>query len=74
VAVSRMLSRANNLAANAAVGVFPSVQAPAEPVVWRRVAQQRMDEAIVQGLWQPLFEENQTLIVQQRDDGENIHP
>lgn len=25
VAVSRMLSRANNLAANAAVGVFPSV-------------------------------------------------
>jgi len=33
-----------------------------------------MDEAIVQGLWQPLFEENQTLIVQQRDDGENIHP
>jgi hypothetical protein len=27
-----------------------------------------MDEAIAQGLWQPLFEENQTLIVQQRDD------
>jgi hypothetical protein len=41
VAVSRMLSRANNLAANAAVGVFPSVQAPAEPAVWRRLALQR---------------------------------
>ncbi len=50
LAVSRMLLRANNLAANAAVGVFPSVQVPTEPVVWRRVAQQRMDEAIAQGL------------------------
>ncbi len=74
VAVSRMLSRANNLAANAAVGVFPSVQAPAKPVVWRRLAQERLDAAVAQGLWLPLFEENQTLIVQQRDDGENIHP
>jgi hypothetical protein len=30
-----------------------------------------MDEAIAQGLWRPLFEENQVLIVQQRDVGEN---
>jgi hypothetical protein len=74
VAVSRMLSRANNLAANAAVGVFPSVQAPAEPVAWRRLALQRLEEAVAQGLWRPLFEENQVLIVQKRDDGENTHP
>lgn len=69
VAVSRMLSRANHLAANAAVGVFPSVQAPAEPVEWRRVAQERLDAAVAQGLWRPLFDENDVLIVQQRDDG-----
>lgn len=69
VAVSRMLSRANQLAANAAVGVFPSVQAPTEHVVWRRVAQERLDAAVAQGLWRPLFDENDVLIVQQRDDG-----
>ena len=70
VAVSRMLSRANQLAANAALGVFPSVQAPAEPVVWQRLAQERMDSALAQGLWRPLLDENDVLIVQQRDDGE----
>jgi hypothetical protein len=69
VAVSRMLARANNLAANAAVGVFPSVQAPAEPISWKRIPQQRMDEAIAKGLWRPLFNENEVLNVQQLDDG-----
>lgn len=69
VAVSRMLARANNLAVNAAVGVFPSVQAPAEPISWKRIPQQRMDEAIAKGLWRPLFNENQVLNVQQLDDG-----
>lgn len=71
VAVSRMLSRANHLAANAAVGVFPSVQTPAEPVVWRRVAQESLDAAVAQGLWRPLFDEKDVLIVQQRDDGQS---
>jgi hypothetical protein len=69
VAVSRMLARANNLAVNAGVGVFPSVQAPAEPISWKRIPQQRMDEAIAKGLWRPLFNENEVLNVQQLDDG-----
>jgi hypothetical protein len=68
VAVSRMLSRANHLVANASVGVFPSVQAPAEPIVWRRVTQQRLDSALAQGPWRPLFDENEVLNVQQLDD------
>ncbi len=68
VAVSRMLSRANHLVANASVGVFPSVQAPAEPIVWRRVTQQRLDSALAQGHWRPLFDENEVLNVQQLDD------
>jgi len=29
-----------------------------------------MDEAIAAGLWRPLFDENQTLIVQQPDDAD----
>ena len=69
VAVLRMLTRASNLAVNAAVGVFPSVQAPAEPILWKRIAQQRMNEAITKGLWRPLFNENEVLNVQQLDDG-----
>jgi hypothetical protein len=67
VAVSRMLSRANNLASNAAVGVFPSVQPLVKPIVWRPVQQQRMEDAVAAGQWQPLFESKQTMIVQQRD-------
>jgi len=63
VAVSRMLARANNLAANAAVGVFPSVQAPAEPISWKRIAQHRMADAIAKGLWRPLLNENAVLNV-----------
>lgn len=68
VAVSRMLARANHIAANAAAGTFPSVQPMAEPIVWRSVQQQRMEAALTAGQWQPLFEANDTLIVQQRDD------
>ncbi|MFM7012804.1 MAG: hypothetical protein ACKO0Z_26340 [Betaproteobacteria bacterium] len=68
VAVSRMLARANNLAQNAAAGIFPSVQPMAEPIVWRSVQQQRMGEAVAAGQWQPLFESNQTVNVQHRDD------
>ena len=68
VAVSRMLSRANHLVANASVGVFPSVQAPAEPGVWRRVTEQRLDSALAKGTWRPLFDEKEVLNVQQLDD------
>ena len=68
VAVSRMLVRANNLAANAAVGIFPSVQPVDTPIVWRPVQQRRMAEAVAAGMWRPLFEANQTLIVQQPED------
>ena len=68
VAVVRMLDRANNLIANAAVGTFPSVQPAKEPIVWRPVQQRKLDEAVAAGRWRPLFDENQTLIVQQRDD------
>jgi len=68
VAVSRMLVRANNLAANAAVGVFPSVQALDTPIVWRPVHHRKMAEAIAAGLWQPKFEDNNTQFVQQPDD------
>jgi len=68
VAVSRMLARANNLIANAAVGTFPSIQTPRELIVWRTVQQRKLDEAVAAGHWRPLFDPNHTLIVQQRDD------
>jgi len=64
VAVSRMLARANYLAQNAAVGRFPSVQPMTEPIVWRLVQQQRLDQVVAAGHWMPLFDSNQTLIVQ----------
>lgn len=53
VATSRMLTRANHLIENAAAGIFPSIQAPKEPIVWRPVQQRRLDEAVAAGLWQP---------------------
>jgi hypothetical protein len=68
VAVSRMLARANNLAANAATGVFPSVQPVSAPIVWRPVQQRKLDEAIAAGLWKPMFEANDAANVQQPDD------
>lgn len=63
VAVSRMLARANNLIENAAVGTFPSIQTIKEPIVWRPVQQQRLEEAVSAGQWRPLFAANDTLIV-----------
>lgn len=63
VAVSRMLTRANNLIDNAAVGIFPSIQALSEPIVWRPNQQQRLNEAVAAGQWRPLFDPNETLIV-----------
>lgn len=54
---------ANNLATNAAVGIFPSVQPLDTPIVWRPAQQQKITEAIAAGLWQPLFEITDTLIV-----------
>lgn len=68
VAVSRMLVRANNLAANAAIGVFPSVQTLDTPILWRPVQQQKLSEAVAAGLWQPMFDNAHTLNVQQPDD------
>lgn len=62
VAVSRMLSRANSLIANAAIGTFPSVQPLKAPIVWRPVQQQRLDEAVAAKQWRPLFDANETLI------------
>jgi hypothetical protein len=56
VAVSRMLTRANCLAHNAAVGVFPCVQPLSEPIVWRAVQLKRLQQAVEQGQWQPQFE------------------
>ncbi|WP_350296962.1 hypothetical protein [Limnohabitans sp. Rim8] len=68
VAVSRMLARSNNLIENAAIGIFPSIQTIKEPIVWRPVQQQRMEEAVTAGQWRPLFNAGDTLNVQQRDD------
>jgi len=68
VAVSRMLARANYLAQNAAAGTFPSVQPMTEPMVWRSVQQQRMDEAVAARKWQPLFDQVHTMNVQPQDD------
>jgi hypothetical protein len=58
----------HNLAANAAIGVFPSVQTLDAPIVWRPVQQQKLSEAVAAGLWQPMFDSDHTLNVQQPDD------
>jgi hypothetical protein len=68
VATSRILVRANNLAANAAIGVFPGVQPLDTPIVWRPAQLQKMAEAVAAGLWHPMFNADDTLIVQQPDD------
>jgi hypothetical protein len=68
VAVSRMLTRANHLIENAAVGVFPSIKALKEPIDYSLVQRQRMNEALASGLWRPLFDPNDKLIVHQLDD------
>ena len=63
VATSRMLTRANNLIANATVGVFPSIKPLKEPIVWRAAQQRRLDEAVTEKRWRPLFDANDVLIV-----------
>jgi hypothetical protein len=63
VAVSRMLARANNLIENAAVGTFPSIQTIKEPIVWRPAQRQRLEQAVLEFQWRPLFAANDTLIV-----------
>ncbi len=63
-----MLARANHLAQNAAVGIFSSVQPMTEPIAWRSVQQQRLDEAVAAWQWQPLLDTAHTLNVQQLDD------
>lgn len=69
VAVSRMLTRANNLMDNAAIGVFPSIQPVKEEIDYSPVQLLRMNEAISSG-WRPLFDPNDKLIVHERDDDE----
>jgi len=68
VAVSRMLSRANNLIDNAAVGIFPSVQIQPTPIVWRPRQQQQLAEAVAAKLWRPLFGADDVLTVPLPDD------
>ena len=63
VAVSRMLARANHLIDNAGVGEFPSIKPVREPVVWRAVQQRKLEEALAEGQWRPLFDPTETLIV-----------
>ena len=68
VAVSRMLTRANHLIENAAIGVFPSIQPIKEEIQYSTVQVLRMFEAVAEG-WRPLFDPNDKLIVHERDDG-----
>jgi hypothetical protein len=63
VGVSRMLTRCDNLIANASVGIFPSVKQLREPIQWGRGRRERMEEAIRAGLWRPLFEDDDVLNV-----------
>ena len=69
VAVSRMLSRANCLIDNVCVGVFPSIKPLSVPIAWRGSKRTELDAAISLGLWRPLFDANETLIVPLLDDG-----
>ena len=67
VAVSRMLTRANHLIENAAIGVFPSIQLIKEEIEYSTPQLLRMLEAVASG-WRPLFDPNDKLIVHERDD------
>jgi hypothetical protein len=68
VAVSRMLTRANHLIDNAAIGVFPSIQPIKDEIEYTPVQLLRLNEALAYG-WRPLFDPNDKLIVHERDDG-----
>jgi hypothetical protein len=67
VAVSRMLTRANNLIENAAIGVFPSIQPIKNEIEYSTTQVIRMFEDVADG-WRPLFDPNDKLIVHERDD------
>lgn len=64
VAVSRMVTRADNLIANAALGTFPSMQTPESPIFWRPINQKRLDAAVANQEWHPLFDPEDRRIVQ----------
>lgn len=68
VAVSRMLSRANNLIESAAIGVFPSIQPLKGEIEYSPIQLQLLNEALAAGLWRPLFDPNDKLIVHEPDD------
>jgi hypothetical protein len=72
VAVSRMMARANNLIENAAVGSFPSIQTIKEPIVWRPVQQQRLEEAVSAGYWRPLFDATDMVFNLEQQDQKRI--
>jgi hypothetical protein len=61
VAVSRMLSRANNLSVNSAVGDFPNVRPIEKPILWKFRDPEHMKTAAALGHWRPLFDANETL-------------
>jgi hypothetical protein len=60
VATSRMIKRAENLILNAALGDFPVVTAPQDPIVWRTGQKLKLEQAITAGQWQPLFESEES--------------
>jgi hypothetical protein len=53
VAVSRMLSRANALIANAEIGKFPSFELVVKRERWTEEQQRELDAAIERDEWQP---------------------
>ena len=70
VAVTRMLRRADNLIANAEIGIFPSVTPPKEPIRLRQAQQLKLDESVKAGFWRPLFDDEETLqtrVIQSRE-------
>jgi hypothetical protein len=62
VATSRMLKRANNLILNASVGEFPVVTSPKQPIVWNAKEKLRLDKAVKDGYWQPIFADYESLV------------
>jgi len=71
VAVSRMMTRANNLIENAAIGVFPSIQPLKGEIEYSTQQLTRMLEAVAHN-WRPLFDPNEKLIVYGLDDAEKM--
>jgi hypothetical protein len=61
VATSRMLKRAENLIANATLGEFPIVTAPKDALIWSRGVQEKLNQAVTEGKWRPLFDPEETL-------------